>query len=318
PQLALPGRRLEAITAVERHLIEAPDDPAIWGLKRMLYQDLTEREYLDWVRSGGAANAVDPGYVQQLGQALLGDSARWQRGGEYLRIAAQAQPALAPTILIQLAKAHDRAGDPDGAWRNYESAKIAGRTVGPKNLAEPEKLAYFSVVKMLAEAAEARGDHDAAIENYQLYGESEKSGIETLRPLAALHEAQGDLLAALRVTERALLYSGKDKEFLDRKKTYYRYVTPDQVRPLLDSVRSWFDVDYCLRLARELLGPKYTDLDYLEWASHLVELARVVRPDDRAAKVLLARTLLRRGEKSEAVALLEAARTPKPESFESG
>jgi len=171
---------------------------------------------------------------------------------------------------------------------------------------------------MLAEAAEARGDHDAAIENYQLYGESEKSGIETLRHLVALHEAKGDLLAALRVTERALLYSGKDKDFLDRKKTYYRYVMPDQLRPVLDSVRSWFDVDYCLRLARELLGPKYTDLEYLEWASHLVELARVVRPDDRVVKVLLARTLLRRGEKSEAVALLEAARTPKPESFESG
>src|SRR5262249_21953074 len=86
----------------------------------------------------------------------------------------------------------------------------------------------------------------------------------------------------------------------------------------LDSVRSWFDVDYCLRKARDLLGPKYPDLEYLEWASHLVELARIVRPDDRPVRVLHARTLLRRGELNEAVTVLETARTPKPESFESG
>jgi tetratricopeptide (TPR) repeat protein len=317
PQLARLGRRPEAIAAVERRLAEAPDDQAVWGLKRVLYKDLTEGEYLDSVR-GGSAGAVDAAYVQQLGQALLGDPARWQRGSEYLRIVAHAQPALAPAILVQLAQAHDRAGDADGAWRSYEWAKKAGRTVGPKNLAEPERQAYFAVVKMLAEAAEARGDHDAAIENYQFYSESEKSGLETLRHLAALHEAKGDPLSALRVTERALLYDGKDKDFLARKDKYYYSVMPDHLRAALDSVRLWFDVDYCLRKARELLGPKYTDLEYLEWASHLVELARVVRPDDRPVKVLLARTMLRRGEKSEAVALLEAARTPKPESFKSG
>ena len=43
-----------------------------------------------------------------------------------------------------------------------------------------------------------------------------------------------------------------------------------------------------------------------------------MRPDDRPVKVLHARTLLRRGEKSEAVALLESAYSPKPESFVNG
>ena len=44
-ELALPGRRMEAIAAVERHLAEQPDDQDIWGLKRLLYHDLTEGEY---------------------------------------------------------------------------------------------------------------------------------------------------------------------------------------------------------------------------------------------------------------------------------
>ena len=45
PQLALPGRRMEAIAAVERHLAENPDDQAIWNLKRILYAELTEADY---------------------------------------------------------------------------------------------------------------------------------------------------------------------------------------------------------------------------------------------------------------------------------
>jgi tetratricopeptide (TPR) repeat protein len=317
-QLQLAGRRMEAIAAVERRLAEVPDDPEAWGLKRVLYQDLTERDYLESAKAGLPAGAFDASYVQQLGLALLNDKARWQRGGEYLRIAAHAQPAAAPSLLVQLAQAHDRAGDPAAAWITYEWVKQAGRSVGPRNLAEAEKQSYFAVVKMLAEAAETRGDHETAIQNYQLYSESEKSGVETLRHLAALHQAKCDPLSALRVTERALLYNAKDKDFLARKDKYTYSVPPDHLRAAQESVRSWFDVDYCLRKARELLGPKYTDLEYLEWASHLIELARVMRPDDRAVKVLHARTLLRRGEKSEAVALLESAYSPKPESFVSG
>ncbi len=53
PQLALPGRRMEAIGAVERHLAEQPDDQTVWGLKRLLYQDLT-RGGVRRLRRGGA------------------------------------------------------------------------------------------------------------------------------------------------------------------------------------------------------------------------------------------------------------------------
>jgi len=45
PQLALPGRRLEAIAAVERQLRSKPDDPTAWELKRLLYPEVAEEDY---------------------------------------------------------------------------------------------------------------------------------------------------------------------------------------------------------------------------------------------------------------------------------
>src|SRR5207247_2106461 len=85
----------------------------------------------------------------------------------------------------------------------------------------------------------------------------------------------------------------------------------------LEGYRTAFDVGYCLRKARSLLDPRETDLDLLDWAEHLLRLAMVVEPENRLAKVLLARAQLRRGEREEALGLLEGARTPKPESFAS-
>jgi tetratricopeptide (TPR) repeat protein len=318
PQLALAGRRMEAIAAVERHLAEAADDQPVWGLKRVLYQDLSPAEHQEAANAGIAQGAFDGAYARQLGLALLSDPARWQRGCEYLRMAAHALPTQAPSIFVQIAQAHDRAGDADGAWRNYELVKQAGRAVGPKHLPEAERQTYFATVKMLADGAQARCDLDAAIENFHLYSDFERSGLETLRSLAALYEAKHDPMAALRITEQALLYDSKDKDFLARKDKYYYSVLPEELRAKLESVRSWFDVNYCVKKARELLNPKFTDLEYLEWASHLIELARIMKPDDMTIKVLYARTLLRRGEKSEAVTLLESVRTPKPEQFASG
>src|SRR5262245_23361696 len=82
PQLALPGRRMEAIAAVERHLATNPSDAAIWDMKRLLYANLTVAEY-DGASGGKAAEHFDHDYTQQLGLALINDPARWQRGVEY-------------------------------------------------------------------------------------------------------------------------------------------------------------------------------------------------------------------------------------------
>jgi tetratricopeptide (TPR) repeat protein len=316
PELAQPGRRMEAIAAVERHLAEHPDDQAVWGLKRVLYHDVTEAEYDAYAGSGLAAPHFDHPYVQQLGLALIDDNARWQRGGEYLRMAARGQPSLGPSLFVQVAKAHQRAGNEEGALHNFELAKRAGRSVGPKNLADGERQTYFATLKYLGEYALYKGDVEAAIENFQLYTEYERSGLETLRTLADLYERNGDALSALRATDKALIYNAKDKDLLDRKDRYYYSVTPEQLQARLESVRAGFDVAYCLNKARTILD-RYTDVEWLDVARHLAQLARIVQPSSLAAAVLQARLHLRYGERDEALALLEAAHSPKPEKFAS-
>jgi tetratricopeptide (TPR) repeat protein len=319
PQLAVPGRKMEAIAAVERHLAEQPDDQAVWGLKRLLYSEVTEHDYDTFAGAGVVAPHFDHPYVQQLGLALINDDARWRRGGEYLRMAARGQPALGPTLFVQIAQAHQRAGHGEGARHNYELAKRAGQSVGAKNLADAERQAYFATVKLLGEDAIARGDLNSAIENYHLYSDSERSGLETLRTLAELYERKGDPLSAMRVTDMALAaYDSRDKDLLERKDKYYYSVMPDHLRARLEQVKPWFDFDYCVRKARSILDGRYTDVEWLDVAHHLTQLALVVRPDSLTAKVLLARVLLRYGERDQAVTLLEGVHSPRPEKFAGG
>ncbi|HXG10912.1 MAG TPA: tetratricopeptide repeat protein [Gemmataceae bacterium] len=323
PQLGLPGRRMEAIAAVERRLREDPGDAGAWNLKRLLYQDLTEADF-DAAAAGARPAPGEPPvadfdyeYTAQLGQALIGDAVRWQRGAEYLRIAARGLPAQGPSLFVQIAQACQRAGDGVGAWRHYELAKQAGRAIGPANLSPEERQAYFGAVKLLAEAAHRHGELDTAIENYHLYTEYERAGVETLRALADLYERKGDPLSALRVTDRALVYNPSDKDLLERKDRYYYSVQPQDLQARLETFQAGFDVDYCLKKAKALLDMRNADLDLIDWAQHLVELARVIQPDRLAPRLLLARAHLRRGEKEEAIALLESIRTPKPEKFAS-
>ncbi|MGH7222645.1 MAG: tetratricopeptide repeat protein [Gemmataceae bacterium] len=319
PQLDLPNRRMEAIAAVERHLADNPEDQTIWGLKRLLYQDVTEAEYNAFAGEGIVAAHFDHEYVQQLGLALIDDNARWQRGGEYLRMAARGLPALGPTIFVQIAQAHQRAGHIEEARHNYELAKRAGLAVGQKNLGDAERQAYFATVKLLGEDALARDDLEAAVENYHLYAESERAGLETLRTLASLYEKKGDALSAMRVTDQALVaYNAKDKDLLERKDRYYYSVMPEQIRERIESVRPWFDFDYCQRKARSILDGRYTDVEWLDVAHHLIQLALVVMPECRTVKVLLAKVLLRYGERDRAIVTLEEVRSPKPEKFASG
>ncbi len=317
PQLAHAGRRMEAIDVVERHLAEHPDDKDIWGLKRLLYQDVTEADYDAFAGPGQVASHFDHPYVQQLGLALIEDAARWRRGGEYLRLAARGQPALGPTLFVQIAQAHQRAGHIDEARHNFELAKRAGLAVGPGKLAEAERHTYFTTLKILAEDAMARGDVDAAIEDLRLYTESERSGIETLRSLASLYERKGDALSALRVTDQALQYNSQDKDLLERKDRYYYSVMPEELQVRLEQVRAGFDFNYCIQKARSILDSRHADAEWLDVAHHLAQLALVVHPDSRAARVLQARTLLRFGERDRAVPLLEEVRSPKPEKFAS-
>lgn len=343
PQLAQPGRRMEAIAVVERHLAEHPNDQTIWGLKRLLYHDLTEAEYFAEAETWSDEPEVAPSpsssgpmplfsrppqpprrfdheYVQQLGLALINDDRRWQRGGEYLRMAAHGLPAFGPSLFVQIAQAHQRNGNTEGALHNYELAKRAGRSVGPKNLSDSEAQTYFAAVKLLAETAQSRGDLDAAIENYRLFLDSPSSGIETLRTLADLCQRKGDILSAVRFVDMALQYNGKDKDLLQRKDDYYYSIPLDQLRERLDRVRDGFDVYYCVKKAQTILDqPQFNTMEWLDVAYHLIELARIIQPDSLRVKLLHARALLRvAGDRDKAIAELEEIRNPKPERFASG
>ncbi|MFO0880640.1 MAG: tetratricopeptide repeat protein [Gemmataceae bacterium] len=319
PQLEHPGRRMEAISVVERQLAQQPDDPVATELKRELYGQLDEAEYNAGTRDPAlAAPYVDHHYLQQLGLSLINDDARWQRGGEFLRLAARGLPDLGPGLFVQIAQAQQRAGQLDLARHNYELAKRAGQGVGWKNLEDGQKQAYFTTVKFLADDALARGDTESAIEHFRLYSESERSGLETLRTLAHLYESKGDPLAAARATDQALQYNGKDPDLLERKDRYYYSIDPDDLGRRLEQFGTGFDTAYCLQKARLVLD-RYNEPEWLDVAHHLTRLVLVVRPDSLSAKFLLARTLLRLGERDRALALLEDARGPqKPERFGSG
>lgn len=318
PQLVQPGRRMEAIAAVERHLAERADDTGAQKLKIQLYRDLTEADYDQAAVPGKSAAHFDHEFVRQLGLALINDPERWPRGGEYLRLAARGLPHLGPTLYVQIAQANQRAGREEAALHDYELAKRAGQAVGPANLTGEDRQAYFETIKLLGESARARGDVLAAIDNYRLFLESERSGKETLRILADLYEKKPDPLAALWFTEQGLVYDSKDKDFLRRKDVYYNSVTPEELKARLELVRNGFDVAYCLRTARKALDARNADFDTIDWGERLCQLTLVVVPESVTGKVLLAQAKLRRGEREEAVALLEAVHSPKPEKFASG
>ncbi len=318
PQLTKPGGRMAAIAAVEDRLAEDPTDPEAWTFKQLLYQAVTQAEYDVVAGPDKAAPNFDHAYALQLGQSLVNDRNQWRRGVEYLGLAARGLPQSSPSIFVVMAQACQREGDAEFAHHYLESAKHAGRIVGPARLGPDDRQAYFSAVKTLAEEAFAQDRVQQAVENLQLYSEYERSGLETQRTLAGLYEKLGDPLNALRATEKGLLYSAQDKDLLARKDRYYYSLMPDDLRERRDLAAHGFDIEYCLTKARKLLDAKHGDLETVEWAMHLIELARVLRPELIVGKVLHARALLRRGERDQAVELLESVRKPRPENFATG
>jgi tetratricopeptide (TPR) repeat protein len=328
PLLAKPGYRMEAIAAVERRLAIKSDDAAAWDLKRLLYAPLTEDEYNTAALSDQAALDFDHGYDQQLGLALLEDKQRWQRGCEFLRIAARGTPTEAPAIYLQLGKAYEAHGDMDGLWRHYRRAMQVARKAGVANLKEEDRTDLFAAVKALGEHDMKAGDIDGALEAFKFYSQFERAGLETYRTLAELFqrraekseaakEKQDSLWFALHCTEHALTYNSADRDLLERKDRYYYSITPEDLKGRLEQVRKWFDAEYCLNKARWVLEKYNGDLDLLDWGAHLLSLARAFEPARIQSKLLDGRIRRLKGEIDEAVAIFEEVRQNKPEKFAS-
>jgi tetratricopeptide (TPR) repeat protein len=315
PVLAQPGRRMEAIAAVERRLALKTEDSEAWDLKRLLYSDLTEAEYHAGVGVENVAKDFDHTYTQQMGLALIDNPQRWQRGCEYLRLAARGLATEAPSIYLEIGKVHEKNGDKTGPWRYCQLAMQSAKAVGVANLKPEDAQKLFAIVKQLGEEAMAQGRIDDALEAFKFYSQNEKAGLENYRTLAELFERKADVWMALHCTEHALSYDATDKDLLARKDRYYFSIQPEEVKPRWDKVAKWFDDAYCVEKSRKLLERFNGDLDLLDWAGHLAELAQVAKPSSITAKFLRARVRRQRGEIAEAVALLEEIRQNKPEKF---
>lgn len=318
PLLARPGERLDAIAAVERQLAQVPNDPAAWDLKRLLYSELTEGDY-DSVAQGRTARDFDHEYTKQLGLALIGNAERWQRGAEYLRIAARGLPAQATGLYIQIAQASERNGDHTGMWQNYQIAMQIGRQVGAANLDPAEQKSLFAVVRKIGEQAVKEERIDAALEAYKFYSQYDDiNKLETYRTLADLFEKKHDFWMALNCTEHALTYKADDRDLIERKdRLYYHHITPPELKERYEHVKLWFDVPYCIEKARWVLKNAAGDAELLNWAGHLAELAATASPESITAKFLRARVARYRGEVAEAIAMLEDIRLNRPQKFAS-
>lgn len=309
-QLSLPGRRVEALQAVERQLAKSPTDPVILGFRQELFEGLTETDY-----AGGALPDFPYAFAEETGLALLDQPDTWRRGVLLVRIAADGQVERGPGLYQRLAAAADQFGDPGTARWARRRVRDFGQAAGPATLPADQKAIYFAVVKQLGEEAVAAKDWKEAIRNYTLLAQSETSGKETLRTLAQLYENDGQVMHALKLTEDALT-RGADKDLTERKDRYYYSVDPDELRPKAEEVRGHFDVKYCVKKAKALLDSNSPELDVLDWATHLAKLALVMEPKNLLANVQMARCHLRKGERDEGLKLLEDVKEMKPSGGE--
>jgi tetratricopeptide (TPR) repeat protein len=132
-ELAKPGRRVSALRAVERRLVEVPADPAAVELKRSLYSGLSEAEFVAAATDGPPAD-LNYDYLEQLGLALTDDPGQVERGMAYLRMAGRGLTHRGPGLFTKLADLAVTLGRSDEARGYLEQAKRAALAVGPTKL----------------------------------------------------------------------------------------------------------------------------------------------------------------------------------------
>jgi tetratricopeptide (TPR) repeat protein len=308
--LAEPGRRVEAIRAVEGQLAKTPDDPTATDLRRFLYSSLTEAEFVSSCAGGTPPEQFNYDYIEQIGLSLVEDAnpAQAERGAGFLRIAGRGLPARGPMIFTRLAEDAAKRQDFEAVRGYLEQVKRAGLTVEVRRLPAEAKPLYVSALKWLVDDSEKRGEFETAVGDYRLLIEATKEDANTLRRLAELEAKAGDLMNAVLAVETGLLYSKSDADLLAKKDSYYYSLPVERVTEVRDKVSRWFDVAYCIRKARSVADTKEPDLDTLDYGLHLIQLARVIEPNRHAAMVTQARLLLRKGERDAALSLLEDIR----------
>ena len=312
PHLALPGRRMEAIAATERQLRKFPEDGSVKELRNFLYAGLNETEFEQACPPSPAAPPSDFNYdhVEQIGLGLVDDPnpEKIDRGQMFLRIAAQGLPHRGPWLYTRLVQAAEQRADSAGMRRYLTDIKRIGQAVGPANLAADQKALYLAGLGKLVDDSVNRGDYQSAVDDMRLQIEAGQEDVNQLRKLAELNAKNGDVLNALLITERALLYSKTDPDLLAKKDSYYYSVDIKRVADVKEKIKSWFDVTYCVNKARKVVEQNELDVDTLDYGLHLAALACEMEPTRQSALLAQARLLLRKGDRDTAVRLLEDIR----------
>lgn len=338
PEFNKPGRRIEAIAAVERKLIAEPNNATAKEYRTFLYSQLNEGEYI------AAAAVAQPtefnyAYVEQLGYSLADDNDpdRRERGLAYLRMAGRGLPDRAPSIFRKLADVTEKRGDATSARGYLELVRRAGVDFGPSNLDKEQKDVFLKSlqklatiaekeadpIKVEADAADSRGDaetrarldaqakpyYEAAIADLQLYRDSGGGAVlESYRKIAELYAKQRDPLNALINCSAALQYDSTDADLLSKRDSYYYSVPIERLERARAGIGAWFDVGYCVKKAMGVLNAKEADADLLDWATHLVQLAKVIEPKSNRVRLVEARCHLRRGDRDTGLVLMEDVR----------
>ena len=131
----------------------------------------------------------------------------------------------------------------------------------------------FRAARHQAELAEHEGRGADAIGWWQATLASDRSGIETLRRLAALHEAAGDPLSALRDVVKGLIYQADDKDLLERRDRYLWSIPLESPACTAEGLKGLVDPVHCVRKAKGILDDRRGDPEWLEVAEHLLALA---------------------------------------------
>ncbi len=309
-ELNKPGRRMEAIAAVERRLAAEPNNPVAKEFRTMMYAQLQEGEFIS-ASSVALPKDFSFEYVEQMGLALIDDSDpdRRERGMGYLRIAGRGMPERGPSIYAKLADVYEKIGDAENMRKAMENVKQSGLAVGPRNLARDQRQIYLETLRKLSELADKQGDHETAINDLRQYQtDGGPAALESYRKLAELYGKNGDALNALLMTETGLTYDSTDADLLKKKDSFYYSVDAERLEKVKDRLTRWFDTSYCVRKAMSVLNTKDGGVELLDWAAHLSKLARIMKPTSNGVRLVEARVLLRQGERDAGLSILEDIR----------
>jgi len=191
-------------------------------------------------------------------------------------------PLQSATLYIQIAQAHEKHGDKEGLWQNYQKAMQIGRAIGVQNLQPADKEALFATVKKIGEQALKENRIDAALEAFKFYSQYESAGIETYRTLADLFEKMAERAERNKQSAERTQYLWQALHLLRSTPSLTtprsRSARPQGPLLLLDHARGAVGParecpqvvrpQYCRDKARWVLEKGAGDAELLDWASH--------------------------------------------------